>query len=234
MSTMSLSAMEVSRRPPSDGKAELSLVTLPINNLSVLTRLRFMYIVFNGSEKHEIVVRQPGGREMWISPGKIAPLRTDNEELGIISVEFGHVGGRIAPLRVDSLGLRVSIVRTPEGLPLGSVAIQTVLGSRDSRLVVKLGEVQFGSLRKTDRRSKPTKMFQDDFIRFRMQWSELRVTLNEARAITDKHHAIAEMKLDKFQQLGRHSAHSEVQEVKQENSIPRSWRGARSGSKQAP
>jgi hypothetical protein len=163
------------------------------------------YIVFNGSKKDRVQIRQPGGLEFTVEPGSIAPLYTSSHETAVISVECLSIGGRTAPLRIDSLGLRVAIVKSKEGYPLGSLAMQTVVGGRDSRLVVKLGEVKFSSRAESTEEQRPSSsslgILQYDFLRFRVQWSSLEVSLYEARPVTGKGEAFVESALDRITQI---------------------------------
>ncbi|KAL7576943.1 hypothetical protein ACA910_006700 [Epithemia clementina (nom. ined.)] len=155
------------------------------------------FIVFNGSKKFNVRVRQRNGADVIIEPGKISPLRRSSQEGAIISVSWLDFQGATAPLSVDRLGLRVAIVRTPSGLAIGSIAIQTVVGSNDSRLVVKLADIRLGSeARNALTSNKAESMLDNDFLRFRVQWSELKVTLNEAKPIVGKKHAYLESALD--------------------------------------
>jgi len=78
------------------------------------------------------------------------------------------------------------------------MAVQTVIGARDSRLVVKLGEMNFGSLSTPNKSLSHPGQFSNDYLRFRVQWSELRVTLDEGRRIEDKSQAFFESALDRI------------------------------------
>ena len=160
------------------------------------------YVVFNGNKAELVRVRQPGGLESTIVPGSIAALRTSSQQTAIISVECVSVGGRTAPMRVDSLGLRVAIVRTPDGFPLGSLAIQTVVGGRDSRLVVKIGELKYSSAEvEIAKETTSPGIFERDFLRFRVQWSELQLSLLEARPVTGNKGAFIESAMDRMMEL---------------------------------
>lgn len=141
------------------------------------------FIVFNGSTSHQIQVTVQNGGIVSVEPGKIAPLRSVSKSGGlVISVEYVALGIRSLPLSVDSLGLRVAFLRSHDSTVVGSLAIQTVIGTYDSRLVVKLGEMKLGGQSRDVpiEAGLPPSLIQDDFIRFRVRWSELRVTLNEA------------------------------------------------------
>lgn len=158
------------------------------------------YVVFNGSETHRVCVSQPGGPGLMIDPGKLAPLRTHAHETAVITVEFPELGGQTRPLRIDSLGLRVAVVKSRDGFLMGSFAIQTVAGARDSRLVVKLGGIKCGSLGAPgEANSSPYDLLRDDFLRFRVKWSELQMTLNEARPLSEGSPAIFESAFDRIQ-----------------------------------
>lgn len=159
------------------------------------------YVVFNGSATHMVCVRQPGGPELSIGPGKLAPLRTHANETAIITVEYPELGGLTRPLRIDSLGLRVAIVKSRDGSSIGSFALQTVIGARDSRLVVKLGGIIYGASGVQAKNSSSSyDLLRDDFMRFRVKWSELQMTLNEARPMLEGSHAFLESALDRIQQ----------------------------------
>lgn len=167
------------------------------------------YVVFNGSAKHRVYVRQPGGIGMMVGPGKLASLRVQGYETAIIVVEYPDLGAQTNPLRIDSLGMRMAIVMSKSGFSMASFALQTVVGALDSRLVVKLGDIKYGSMRKpNENASSPYKVLQDDFLRFRVKWSELQMTLNEARPITEGNYAILESALDRIKNVST-SAHSE-------------------------
>jgi hypothetical protein len=160
------------------------------------------FIVFNGSKKYTIRVRQMKGVDAQIQPGKIAPLRTSEQQTPTISIEWSNpdFDGGTSPLQVDKLGLRVAIVRTRDGIAIGSVAIQTVVGSVDSRLVVKLAEIRLGSeARHAISHTKASdSILENDFLRVRIQWSELKVTLNEGRPVVGMKRAYLETALDQL------------------------------------
>lgn len=156
------------------------------------------YVVFNGSTSRAVRVKQPGGNEVIVNPGAIAPLRTHHQETATVSIEFLDLGARTPPLRVDALGLRVAVVKSPDGFPIGSVALQTVVGAKDSRLVIKLGDIKHGVSDPQHHLASSFGSLENDFLRFRVQWSELRITLDEARRIEGKNQAFLESALDKI------------------------------------
>ena len=157
------------------------------------------FIVFNGSKKYHIRVRQPKGADVVIDPGKIAPLQRSSQQPGIISISWVEFDGATSPLKVEKLGLRVAIVRSGSGLAIGSIAIQTVVGSSDSRLVIKLADIRLGSeARQALAPRKIDSMLDYDFLRFRIQWSELKLTLNEANPVVGKRKAFLESAFDKI------------------------------------
>lgn len=146
------------------------------------------YVVYNGSTTHTIRVKQPGRGEVTVKPGKIAPLRSDPRVRLAISVEYADFGGRTAPMNVDTAALRFAVIRAPDGHPMGSVALQTVVGTQDSRWVVKLSELKAGA----SQLFKPKKhsILENDILRFRVQWSELHITLNETTQFDETEQAI--------------------------------------------
>jgi hypothetical protein len=69
------------------------------------------------------------------------------------------------------------------GRPIGSLAVQTVVGAQDSRLVIKIGEVRFGGLRKTEFEKEGAGIVANDFLRLRIRWSLLEVTLHDTERL---------------------------------------------------
>ena len=155
------------------------------------------YIVFNGSGSESIRVRQSSGLESLIAPGAISSLRTSSDISPVISIECISSAGKTSPLRVDSLGLRVSIVKKADGTPIGSLAIQTVTGGLDSRLVVKVGELKCRTTESTSDTG-ASSFFEKDYLRFRVQWTELRLSMYEARPVGRREKAFLEAALDQI------------------------------------
>lgn len=157
------------------------------------------YVVYNGSTTQTVVVRQPGGTDISIPPGKISALQTHSQETAVLTVGFASVNGRTSPVRVDNLGLRVASVKDREGSPIGSVAIQTVVGAQDSKLVVKLGDLRLAAAYPENQVAETDGgILANDHFRFRVQWTELRLALFEARVITRPDQAIFESALDRI------------------------------------
>jgi len=137
------------------------------------------YIVYNGSKTHKVRVKQPGMGEVTVLPGKIAPLQSHSGTRVAISVEYEGFGARTAPMNVDTAALRFAVVRAHEGYPIGSVAVETVVGAQDSRWVVKLSDLKLGASQVL--KPKEHSIFENDLLRFRIQWTELKISLSEAR-----------------------------------------------------
>lgn len=135
------------------------------------------YVVYNGSTDHTVRIKQPGRGEVTVLPGKIAQLYSHPNTRLAISVEYEGFGARTAPMNVDTAALRFAVVRSLEGMPVGSVAIETVVGAQDSRLVVKLSDLKLGASQIA--KPKEHSIIENDLIRFRVQWTELRITLSE-------------------------------------------------------
>eukprot|EP00531_Pseudo-nitzschia_arenysensis_P006195 CAMPEP_0116155956 /NCGR_PEP_ID=MMETSP0329-20121206/22580_1 /TAXON_ID=697910 /ORGANISM="Pseudo-nitzschia arenysensis, Strain B593" /LENGTH=877 /DNA_ID=CAMNT_0003653017 /DNA_START=204 /DNA_END=2835 /DNA_ORIENTATION=- len=136
------------------------------------------FIMYNGSE-NLILVKEETMPEIIIESGEVGQLRAMARPKGLkFSINFIELGCQTTPLSVGKLGLKVAIVEK-DGVPVGSVYIQTVIDNcGDSRLVVKVGEVRFGS--HVSPAMKEKGLFNDDFCRFRIRWTELQVVLNEA------------------------------------------------------
>ena len=62
----------------------------------------------------------------------------------MVQFEIPSINGLMGPVQIDQLGLRVIVAKSKDtGEPLGSLAVQTVTGARDSRLVIKIGALNF-------------------------------------------------------------------------------------------
>lgn len=162
---------------PSGYFAYRKLVTTDQSELHIIPE----FVVFNGSESYSILVRQPGYADVVIPPGQIKPVWVGDRNKGLLlALEYMEIGGFTPPLRVDALGLRVAILKSYESQPLGSIAIQTVIGAKDSRFVVKIGDIKRGSLDSAVSGTADKIIdLKRDFLRFRVQASELEITLNE-------------------------------------------------------
>mmetsp|Transcript_10115 Transcript_10115/g.22639 ORF Transcript_10115/g.22639 Transcript_10115/m.22639 type:complete len:3425 (-) Transcript_10115:94-10368(-) len=135
------------------------------------------FVIYNGSTAESILVKQPGNNHTSLDPGGVAPLHSDSGPTTdlILMIEFVQSAGSTSPIKVDSLGIKICVVRSSyDGRPIGSVAIQTVIGGRDSRLVVKVGALKYAT---ADGLVGLEETFADDFFRFRIRWSEMEVTL---------------------------------------------------------
>ncbi|GKY92337.1 hypothetical protein MPSEU_000204700 [Mayamaea pseudoterrestris] len=156
------------------------------------------YVVFNGGEQ-PVIIKQPGCMEMLVASGKIIALKTNYDKTATISVKY-RFGARTSPLRVDALGLRVAIIKSPRGEPIGSLPLQTVVGSVDSRLVIKLGEAKLGPAAATEKSlTGLISSLSRDFFRLRFQCSELSVTLQKSNHLLDQKNAIMEPTIDRLQ-----------------------------------
>jgi vacuolar protein sorting-associated protein 13A/C len=181
---------------PSGYFAYRKLVSLTQSEVHIVPE----YIVFNGSESRTVRVKQPGGLEFRLTSGNIGALKIHSEETAAIAIEF-ESGARTALLRVDSLGLRMAVVKSYDGHPIGSIALQTVVGGADSRLVVKLGELKLGSAATLAHApSAVTSALDKDFLRIRVQCSQLSLTLIQAGTVVQPHQAFMESALDRIRE----------------------------------
>jgi vacuolar protein sorting-associated protein 13A/C len=101
----------------------------------------------------------------------------------VFTLDYLDFAGRAGPLKVDDLKHQIAMVKSIEGYPIGSLAVQTVIGGRDSRLVVKLGEVKFGESSSSLLSGVQKTMWERDLVRMRIRWSELNLTLCETRPV---------------------------------------------------
>eukprot|EP00934_Nitzschia_sp_Nitz4_P004856 Nitzschia sp. Nitz4//scaffold372_size14277//316//10005//NITZ4_008942-RA/size14277-snap-gene-0.12-mRNA-1//-1//CDS//3329549588//4846//frame0 len=143
------------------------------------------FLVFNGS-KNMVVVKEKGQSEVIIEGGKVSRLDIGTREEGLtLALHFIELDCRTTFVRVDSLGMKVIVLRTnSDGTPIGSVCLQTAIETHGTgRLVVKIGEINRGVIGPT---SELKSVFSDDFFRFRVRWTELQLILNEMKAPTRK------------------------------------------------
>ncbi|KAK1743056.1 vacuolar protein sorting-associated protein 13 [Skeletonema marinoi] len=102
------------------------------------------YVIFNGSTHHQICVRQISQPPFLLDPSKISPISRDRNNSIVVQFEIPAINGLTGPVQIDRVGLRVCVAKSREtGEPLGSLAVQTVTGARDSRLVIKIGALNF-------------------------------------------------------------------------------------------
>jgi vacuolar protein sorting-associated protein 13A/C len=144
------------------------------------------FVVYNGSKRHRFVVRQIGA-EIMVIPGAMLAVHP-HPKLGLVfTLDYLDFEGRAGPLRVDDLKHQIAMIKSIDSRPIASVAVQTVVGTRSSRLVIKVGEPTFGaSLDRFNTGEFHSKLLERDMIRTRFRFSELRVTLNEA-TLVDQH-----------------------------------------------
>jgi hypothetical protein len=90
------------------------------------------YIVFNGSND-VVLVKERRNPEIIVEAGKVGQLRVDSREQGLeISLNFIEMEFQSDFVRVDKLGLKVVILNSKAGFPIGSVCIQTVIDTQVS------------------------------------------------------------------------------------------------------
>jgi hypothetical protein len=140
------------------------------------------FIVYNASKSQRVIVRQIGA-EVLIEPGKMSPVRPHPKMGLVFTLDYLDFAGRAGPLKVDDLKHQIAMVKSIEGYPIGSLAVQTVIGGRHSRLVVKLGEVRFGESSNSLLSGVKKTMWERDLVRMRIRWSELNLTLCETRPV---------------------------------------------------
>jgi vacuolar protein sorting-associated protein 13A/C len=160
------------------------------------------FVLFNGG-KHTIIVQKMNAFHVKIKPHKMSHFYGAQLEGLIVSVIIPDVHGETKGIQVDSLGTRIRVVRSIDnGRPIGSLAVQTVVGAQDSRLVIKVGEVRFGGLRKTEFEKGGSSIIANDFLRLRIRWSLLEVTLHDTERLMfssplDTESSTAPRKIDK-------------------------------------
>ncbi len=187
------------------------------------------FVIYNGSEQHQIRVMQLAGPSFILEPSKISTISRDRNNSIVVQFEVPAICGLTGPVQIDQVGLRICVVKSKKsGEALGSLAVQTITGARDSRLVVKIGAL---TIRESDKYVESTGLFAQDFIRFRVRWSAMRVTLKdtkesfaryeENRAAIRKyleHHNVNSVELERKLTEARHDYNVEVD--KKEKAFP--------------
>merc|ERR1711957_35487 len=141
------------------------------------------FVLFNGGNEC-VRVKQVNGYESVIDPGKMAPMYySANQKSNLFtSFHFITTGGITTPIQINVLGLKVTIVKSVSSCrPIGSIAVQTIIGKGDSRFVIKLGSLKLGGIA-----GKSNGIFSEDLLRFRIKWSEMNITLNDTAKITKR------------------------------------------------
>ena len=141
------------------------------------------FVIFNGgSSKVRVTVQRCS--DIVIDAGKMAIAKRPSKDGGlVISVMFDGHKCASTPVQVDQIGLKVVMVRSfQSGSPVGSLAIQTVLGAKDSRLVIKLGDLKHGNIIEDNTE---TSLFHRDYLHCRIRWSQLEATLLDTSTKND-------------------------------------------------
>ena len=156
------------------------------------------YVIFNGSS--DVVIVKEGltvGSQdnIVIESGESAHLKCAPRLEGLeLSFTFVEIGCRTRFVRVDQLGLKIDFLHSRSGARVGSVCIQTAIDTLgNARLVVKIGNLNTGSSKVDESTNKPG-ILADDYIRFRIRWSEMQLLLNESQK-----RGGAEIKAEKFE-----------------------------------
>ena len=136
------------------------------------------FLIFNGS-KQIVLVKERAQPEVIVEGGEVSRLGVDTRQNGLeIALYFVELDCRTSFMRVDKLGIKVAILKNIEGVTVGSLCVQTVIDTLgESRLVVKIGEIQTGTV--ADGSQSKMSMLSEDFFRFRVRWTELQLILNE-------------------------------------------------------
>jgi hypothetical protein len=134
-------------------------------------------IIYNGGN-HCARVIYSHGQDMILEKGKMSPVHQSFGEKGInLLVEIIELGCVTTPLTISKTGLLVSVMKsTATGAPVGSIAIQTIIGTQDSRYVIKIGPMKHGNVAGLSSTDLPTtSFFGNDLLRFRVRWSQMEV-----------------------------------------------------------
>lgn len=170
------------------------------------------FLVFNGCDD-DIVVREKGKQDINVDSKSVKALSVDARERGLeLALELKGLNCRTQFVRAEELGLRVAILEdTKTGRPIGSICIQTAIDHRgDARLVVKIGDVKVGDgilCHSAKKEAGGRSLFHDDFLRFRVVLTELKVTWNESKN-QDKNKAAASAQSSSVAKVNKKNAAS--------------------------
>ncbi|CAJ1900990.1 unnamed protein product [Cylindrotheca closterium] len=139
------------------------------------------FVVFNGSAE-SVIVSERGMDDVTVDAGSFVPLKCVSRTVGLeLALNYVNEECKTRYIRVDQLGVKVELVQSTVGTPVGSVCVQTALDTYgNARLVVKIGEITAGAKMANAPSILPA-FLADDFIRFRVRWSELQLVLNKSR-----------------------------------------------------
>lgn len=137
------------------------------------------FLIFNGSS-HLVIVHERGQPDVVVEGEKVSSLGVDARQAGLeIALYFMELDCRTSFMRVDSLGMKMVLIKSNDEVPVGSVCVQTVIDTMGgARLVVKIGEIDTGNLG-DGLGARESGLFRDDFFRIRVRWTELQLILNE-------------------------------------------------------
>ncbi len=136
-------------------------------------------ILYNGGDQC-IRVIYSHGQDVILEKGKTSAVHQSFGDRGVsLLIDFVGHGCASAPLTISKTGLLISVVKSTEtGSVIGSVAVQTMIGRRDSRYVIKIGAMKYGNVTEADQKESvsTSSLFANDLLRFRVRWSEMDVT----------------------------------------------------------
>ena len=182
------------------------------------------FVIFNGSKHHQIWVKQLARQPFLLDPLKITPIARDRNNSIVVQFEVPAINGLTGPVQIDKVGLRICVAKSKTtGEALGSLAVQTVTGAKDSRLVIKIGALNFRES-VNDNIQRSSGLFKYDSIRLRVRWSEMRVTLKDTEEASERyeenrtairkylqHHKVDSVELEKKLSEARHDYNVSVE-----------------------
>ncbi|CAJ1900911.1 unnamed protein product [Cylindrotheca closterium] len=139
------------------------------------------FAVFNGSAE-AVIISEQGMEDIRIEAGSFAPLKCVSRAGGLeLALSYVKEECKTRYIRVDQLGVKMELVQSTAGTPVGSVCVQTALDSYgNARLVVKIGDITAGGKAAIASSVLPA-FLADDFVRLRVRWTELQLVLNESQ-----------------------------------------------------
>uniref|UniRef100_A0A6V2F3X9 Uncharacterized protein n=1 Tax=Ditylum brightwellii TaxID=49249 RepID=A0A6V2F3X9_9STRA len=140
------------------------------------------YLIYNGDGKNSIVVNQSSGSKFTLEPGCVHPLHTttvENNDAMMLSFQFTDVCAMTDTIHVGSVGMKICEIRSQaSGSVVGKFDIETVIGKKCARIVIRLGGVQFkNDLRTQDQEVVTSGLFANDDLHFQIDLLRTEVTI---------------------------------------------------------
>ena len=146
------------------------------------------FVIFNGCPLDTISIKQKNGVITILSPGEVKPIFFDESTEVFVQFEIPELMAVSNFHRVDVLEMNIYDLHCSNKDDFhGKIAVQTDIGGKDSRLVIKLGSVE-----KDIKKNEHTKL--DDCLDVQMRLAKFEMTLKD----TVQKSSVAQLCLDQI------------------------------------